>query len=222
MDITDKLPKETVVLLHGIAKSKDDLAPVEEMLLKNGYKTLNFTYPSKKKNLDEIAEFLHTEKLDKEFWEGAGKVNFVTHSMGGLVARRYFDKYRKEIPAEKLGRVVMMGPPNQGSEVADLIHNLWPYKWYYGPAGEELTTKSQSRNKSEIYYELGVIAGTKEWPYFVSAFVIPDKSDGRVAVKKTKIKGMADHITVNATHTFIMKKPDTQKHILTFLKEGHF
>ncbi|MGB1077159.1 MAG: alpha/beta hydrolase, partial [Bdellovibrionales bacterium] len=127
-----------------------------------------------------------------------------------------------EIPREKLGRVVMMGPPNKGSEVADLIHKLPPYEWYYGPTGQELTTQAREINTTKPYYDLGIIAGTKEWPYFVAAFVTPGKSDGRVTVENTKLEGMKDHITLPATHTFIMKKDNVHKQIIHFLKNGAF
>ncbi|MCK5284498.1 MAG: alpha/beta hydrolase [Alphaproteobacteria bacterium] len=214
--------KETVVILHGIAKTSNSMRPVELALQKNGYETLSITYPSTDKNLDGIATYLRKKYLTKEFWQNTGKVNVVTHSMGGLVIRRYFDVYKNDIIKDKLGRVVMLAPPNGGSEVSDLIHNLPLYKWYYGSAGDELTTDAQSKNKSDIYYELGIIAGTKEWPYFVAAFITPGKSDGRVTVEKTKLEGMKDHVSVNGTHTFIMDKPNVHKYILQFLKNGEF
>ena len=214
--------KETVVLLHGIGNNKHSMSSVESFLNKHGYNTINVTYPSTDNNLDGLAKHLRTKHLDTYFWKNIKKVHFVTHSMGGLVARRYLDTYKTKIPTEKLGSVVMLGPPNGGSEVADLLHDLSLYKWFYGPAGNELTTQAQVKNTSEIYYSLGIIAGTKEWPYVITAFVVPGKSDGRVSVKKTKLKGMKDHVTVDATHTFMMHRRDVQEHVLHFLKYEKF
>ncbi len=214
--------KDMIVLLHGIAKSNKSMRSVETVLRREGYETLSLTYPSQKHDLDGLADYLRKKHLTEAFWEDAGTVHFVTHSMGGLVARRYLDKYKADIPSEKLGRVVMLAPPNGGSEVSDLIHGLWPYQWYYGPAGAELTTAAQADNQAKPYYDLGIIAGTKKWPYFVAAFVTPGKSDGRVTVARTKLEGMKDHISVNATHTFIMNKPVVHRHIIEFLKEGKF
>jgi pimeloyl-ACP methyl ester carboxylesterase len=213
---------QKVVLLHGIAKTGSSMGSVEALLKKEGYETLNITYPSQKKNIDDIAAYLREKHLNDVFWEKADKVHIVTHSMGGLVARRYLDTYKKDIPEGKMGRVVMLAPPNGGSEVADTIHNLSLYKWFYGPAGEELTSAVQSKNESAVYYDLGIIAGTKEWPYFVAIFIVPGKSDGRVSVEKTKLDGMADHVSVSATHTFIMNKEDVHKQILCFLKNAAF
>lgn len=214
--------KETVVLLHGIAKTGSGMRSLDSALQNNGFETLNLSYPSTTKNLDDIAEYLRNNYLTEEFWQSSVKVHLVTHSMGGLVARRYLDTFKDYIPENALGRVVMLAPPNGGSEVADLIHRLKPYQWFYGPAGEELTTVVQSKNNSDVYYELGVIAGTKKWPYIVAAFVTPGKSDGRVTVEKTKLVGMKDHITVNGTHTFIMNKPEVHEQAVFFLRDGQF
>jgi len=213
---------QKVVLLHGIAKSGSDMRPIEKMLIKDGYKTLNITYPSQKSDIDGIAAYLREKHLNDAFWENADEVHIVTHSMGGLVARRFLDSYKDDIPEGKLGRVVMLAPPNGGSEVADTINGLSLYKWFYGPAGGELTTAEQLKNESAVYYDLGIIAGTKEWPYFIAAFLVPGKSDGRVSVEKTKLEGMADHVSVSATHTFIMNKKDVHKQTLHFLKNAAF
>lgn len=213
---------EKVVLLHGIAQSESSMRNMEAALKKEGYATLAITYPSTNHDLEGIAKVLRDEKLSEDFWNQSTKVHFVTHSMGGLVVRKYLEQYKDIIPQEKLGRVVMIAPPNRGSDVADFIHNLRLYKWYYGPAGQELTTSVQAKNTEPPYYDLGIIAGTKEWPYIVSVFVISGKSDGRVSVEKTKLKGMTDHITVPATHSFIHDKPIVHNQVLCFLQTGHF
>ena len=75
---------------------------------------------------------------------------------------------------------------------------------------------------TDVYYDLGIIAGNKEWPYIVAAHIIPDDSDGRVALEKTKLKGMKDHVTLSATHSFISWKPSVHKQIVYFLKHGKF
>lgn len=213
---------DTVVLLHGIARTGTSMHVIESVLQRAGFRTIAITYPSTEKNIDDIAAGLYETGLSKEFWDNAGTVHFVTHSMGGLVARRYLKKYRTEIPPGKLGRVVMLAPPNHGSEVADVLHSLWLYRWYYGPAGQELTTTAQAANDEKPYYDLGIIAGTKEWPYFIAAFIVPGPGDGRVSVEKTKLEGMKDHITINGTHTFLMQRLDVQRQIVRFLRQGTF
>jgi pimeloyl-ACP methyl ester carboxylesterase len=216
------MASETVIILHGIARSSASMKPVQKMLEESGYQVVSIDYPSTTLSLDGIADALHNNQLSADFWQQAEKVHFVTHSMGGLTARRYLQKFHKDIPAGKLGRVVMLAPPNGGSEVADLLQGLWPYRWYYGPAGQELTTQAQGSIHDTVYYELGIIAGTKRWPYLVSALVVPGISDGRVSIERTKLAGMKDHICVDGTHTFLMDRTDTQAQILNFLKNGAF
>ena len=123
---------------------------------------------------------------------------------------------------KKMGRVVMIAPPNRGSEVADFLHNSLPYKWIYGPAGQELTTAVQSANASHPWYDIGIIAGNRGWPYLGASFLINGNHDGRVAVENTKLEGMKAHITFPATHSFISWNKNTYNQSLYFLKNGKF
>lgn len=213
---------DTVVLLHGIGHTSLYMMPIEWSLRRQGYNVLNLTYPSRRDGIDALTEFLH-DRLDREgLWDKPGHVHFVTHSMGGLVVKTYLDKFRREIPYTKMGRVVMIAPPNGGSEVADFLTNFRAYGWYFGPAGQELTTTNQSKNDIKPWYDLGVIAGTRGWPYVIGEFLISDANDGLVSVKRAKMAGMKDFITVKATHGAISWRPDVNREIVKFLKSGKF
>lgn len=209
---------ETVVLLHGIARTGASLGSLEDSLQKAGYNTVAITYPSTDHSIDTLADYLHKNHLTAAFWAEQDKVHFVSHSMGGLVTRAYLDKYRQN----KIGRVVMLAPPHGGSEVADLLSGFPPYDWFYGPAGAELQTTHREKDRTKPYYDVGIIAGTREWPYIVAAFLVPGKGDGRVSVESTKWSGAADHIALPATHTFIMDKKQVHDHVIEFLKNGKF
>jgi pimeloyl-ACP methyl ester carboxylesterase len=214
--------KETVVLLHGIGHSKWNMFLAEKALRKQNYHTLNITYPSLKKDIKSLAGFIHEYLQSSDVWNTQDKVHFVTHSMGGLVARQYLDDYKTSLAKDKLGRVVMLAPPHSGSEVADLLKNFPPYKWLFGPAGQELTTINQAQNTALPYYDLGIIAGSLGWPYILGNLTISDRHDGRVAVERTKLLGMKDHMTIAATHSFISWQPRVHKQIVYFLKNGVF
>lgn len=221
--VADEGDKELVVLLHGIGHVEWNMVGIELALKKAGYQTLNIGYPSLKKSLSELSEFVD-EELEKEgVWESSyHKVHFATHSMGGLVLRTYLNDHKDDVSDKNLGRVVMLAPPHGGSEVADLLHDFLPYQWVFGPAGQELTTEQQEKVETDVYYDLGIIAGNKEWPYIIAAHIIPDDSDGRVALEKTKLEGMKDHVTLSATHSFISWKPSVHKQIIYFLEHGKF
>ena len=215
--------KDVVILLHGIAQNHWAMSGVKRRLHHAGYKVVNIGYPSTKLSLEELSAYLDRTLCDQGVWQTAqGKVHFVTHSMGGLVVRGYLDTYRDQIPLQKLGNVVMLAPPHGGSEIADLLCKLRLYKRVYGPAGLQLTTGHQEKCKADVYYNLGIIAGNKNWPYLIASRVMSGRGDGRVAVEKTKLNGMADHVTLCATHTFISWKSSVHKQIIFFLTYGKF
>ena len=213
---------EHVILLHGILRSKTDMLPLKIYLEKNGYDVLNILYPSRKKSLEDLTEFVH-EKITAAT-EKSGRLHFVTHSMGGLIARYYIVKKNPE----NLGHVVMLGPPNTGSEFADFLkdHKVFAaaFRKIFGPASDQLTTK-YALDGADITYPLGVIAGNKSINP-LAPWVLPKKKvgahDGIVPVERTKIKGMADHIVVPSTHTFMMFNPKVMRQVQYFLENGKF
>lgn len=215
--------QEAVILLHGIGLNKWSMSFLSRKLKRAGYDTLNITYPSTKLSLDDIADWLDASYMHPHLWEAYSKIHFVTHSMGGLVARRYLNKFRETLNADKIGRVVMLGTPNSGSEVADLMVKYFPpYKYFYGPAGQELATDIQAQNLDSAFFETGIIAGSGSWLYPVSTCVIKAPNDGRVAVERTKLPDMKDHITLKTSHSFMMYRKKVHTQILHFLKHGNF
>ncbi len=214
--------QDTVILLHGIGRTSRSMAFMARALAKNGFAPLGITYPSRRHGIPTLSDYLEKRLDDEGAWQPPGKVHFVTHSMGGLLVRHFLETRKVRLPVDSIGRVVMLGPPNGGSEVADQLHKLPPYKWFYGPAGQELTTDARSRNQALPYYEIGVIAGSRGWPYFVANHMVPAPHDGRVSVAKTKLIGMKDHIALPATHSFIAWNPSVHRQTCHFLKTGQF
>lgn len=217
-----KTGRDRVVLLHGIGHSRHNMYAVARVLRREGYSVTAITYPSLRHSIAALAGFLEQRLDDLEIWKQPGRFHFVTHSMGGLLLRHYLDTRRDRIPAGRLGRVVMLGPPHGGSEIADFLRNFPPYKWFYGPAGQELTTAARAQDKSEPYYDLGIVAGTLGWLYVFANRLIPAPHDGRVAVARTTLPGMKDHIPLPATHSLMAWQPAVLRQIVHFLKEGVF
>ncbi|MCB1681367.1 MAG: alpha/beta hydrolase [Rhodospirillales bacterium] len=214
------VPKDLVILLHGMLRNKLDMLPMSYYLEDQGYKVLNILYPSRKKSLEDLTTFVHEKITASPDYAEAPQIHFVTHSMGSLVARYYIEIYKPD----RLGKVVMLGPPNTGSEFADWLSEtkiLAPlFKKIYGPAGQQLKT-THKHIDGAITYPLGVIAGNFSINP-LAPWVLPGEHDGIVPVERTKIEGMADHIVVTSTHTFMMFNPSVMKQVLTFIQTGRF
>jgi triacylglycerol lipase len=209
---------EYVVILHGIARSKDHMADLAEFLQQNGYHTVNINYPSTKYPLKKLSQIIQKEITSQV--PPKSTVNFVGYSMGGLLIRIIL----QDAQYENLGKAVQLAPPNNGSEVADFIKNNWLYQKIYGPAGQQLTTDQKRINhllNGKITYPLGVIAGNFSIDPISSA-IIPGDDDGKVSIASTKIDGMQDHIIIKSSHTFFPSNKNVQKQVLHFLKFGKF
>jgi pimeloyl-ACP methyl ester carboxylesterase len=207
-----------VVLLHGIFLPKLVMHGLSTYLERSGYRVLNVGYPSTKHSIEDLAETIHPQVAD--FMASVdGKVHFVGFSMGGLLIRAYLKNHMPE----RLGRVVMIGTPNNGSEVADLLKNFPPYRRYYGPAGQQLTTDQTGFSdifSANVNYEVGIIAGNKSDP--ISSRIIGQPNDGKVSVESTMLEGAVDHIVVPSGHTLLPYRKQVWQQVGAFLREGKF
>ena len=185
-----------------------------------GFATRNIGYPSRHKALSALADDIHPAIAP--FAEAnEGCTHFVCHSMGGLLARVYLARHR---PA-RLGRVVMLGTPNGGSEIADVMKNWLPYRLYFGPAGQQLVTARDATTEAllpAVDYPVGIIAGDRSLDPITSRFMLPGADDGRVTVARTKLDGMADHVVIPASHAFMIKNKEAIAQTVAFLKDGRF
>lgn len=210
---------ECVILLHGLARTRLSMQMLDTSLSNQGYVVVNINYPSRKLPIADLATVAIEQGLSKCHKQQCKKIHFVTHSLGGILVRQYTQN--NTIP--KLNRVVMLGPPNQGSEAVDRLKNLPGYSLVQGPAGLELGTTDNDVPKQlgPVNFELGVIAGKRSINPLLSS-LIPGQDDGKVSVESTKTQGMKDFITLPITHTFMMWSPESIHQTLYFLKHGIF
>jgi triacylglycerol lipase len=208
-----------VVLLHGLGRTRWSLWPVAREAARRGYRVHNLGYPSRRAPIERLAESIGRRIHD--IASDTGVVDVVTHSMGGIVLRAAVAA--GALPPELIHRVVMLAPPNHGSELADRLRDYLVYRLATGPAGQQIGTSDDSlpRRLPPPPFEVGIIAGRRSGnPAF--AHVLGAENDGKVTVEATRLDGMRDLVVVDRSHTFIMWAPDVLSKTFAFLETGQF
>jgi triacylglycerol lipase len=208
---------ECVVFLHGLLRTADSMEQIAGDFSAQGYTVANIDYPSSKLPIEQLAPL--AVEAGVEQCAGSSKVHFVTHSLGGILVRYYLQDHE----IANLGRVVMIAPPNSGSEVVDAMIGTPGYEWLHGPTGLQLGTDDASipNQLGPVDFEVGIIAGTRTINFMLSQY-LPNPDDGKVSMERTKVAGMADFVALPHSHSFIMKMPATIAQALAFIETGHF
>lgn len=210
---------DCVVLLHGLSRSEYSLLLIEEVLGYHGYRVVNLSYPSESAPIGELVA--HVGQSVAEC--GGERTHFVTHSLGGILARAWLRENRPP----QMGRVVMLAPPNAGTAIVDRLAGrealLEIMQFLAGPAALELGTGPDSvpARLGPVDFELGVIAGNRAISP-LGPILLDGPNDGTVSVASTMVEGMADHVVVPATHSLLMNNPVVIAEVLEFLRNGAF
>jgi hypothetical protein len=215
----EALHNECVIVLHGMGRTKFAMRKVEKALRRDGYIVWNQSYPSTQKPIEELAAEHISKGVRICHRAGAQKIHFVTHSLGGILVRYYLQNNT----IAQLDKIVMLSPPNSGSEIADTLKAYKVYQWMMGPAGQQLGTDANSlpNTLDRIDATVGIITGKSSSDPWFSPF-IPGEDDGKVSVQSARLEEMTDFLVVEAGHTFIMSNRSVLAQIRHFLKEGFF
>lgn len=208
---------EGVILVHGILRSSRCMRAFEAEFIKQGYKVLNVNYPSTKLDIKSIVEYLKPSIM--VFAKNLKKIHFVGHSLGGIIIRALLNV---EKPAN-LGKVVLVGSPIQGSELARKFKKFRIFKWIFGPAGIDLAlpSKEMSAMFGKIDYEIGVIAGFNKYN-FLANLLLKEKNDGMVTIKSTQDQEISNHIIIETGHLRLAKNKEVIDKTIKFIKEASF
>jgi pimeloyl-ACP methyl ester carboxylesterase len=207
--------RDAVVLLHGLYRSERAMRPLAERLAAEGYAVHNLGYASTESAPEVLVAELEAQLA--RCCADAPRLHFVTHSLGGILVRALLARGE---PAN-LGRVVMLAPPNHGSEWVDWLGDSFGAA--LGPTGRELGTGPESlpNRLPKADYPLGVIAGTSSLNPFGS-FMLPGDHDGTVSVASTWLEGMSDFVAVPSSHTLILRSEAAKQQVVEFLRAGRF
>jgi hypothetical protein len=206
-----------VILLHGLFRTRGSLDKLGQRLEEEGYAVARLAYPSTRRSIGEHADAV-TRVLDS--LEGIERVSFVTHSLGGLIARVALARDAAWRDHVEPGRLVMLAPPSRGSSLASELRDFLPFQWLAGPAGQQVVVEEAS-SLPEPDVPFGIIAGGKGdgrgWNQLIEG-----DDDGVVAVSETRLEGAADFLVVRAMHTFLMDDPEVIDRVVRFLATGRF
>ena len=182
-----------------------------------GHKAINLGYPSREHAIETLAVMAIEPALAA--CNDSTEISFVTHSLGGILVRQYLAD--KEIA--NLKYVVMLGPPNQGSEVVDKLRDIPGFYMLNGDAGMQLGTDQLSvpNRLGPANFDVGIIAGNQSINWILS-MLIPGRDDGKVSIARTKLEGMNDHIEVATTHPYMMKNNEVIAQVIYYLANGEF
>lgn len=209
--------RETVVLLHGLGRTHRSMSMMERSLEEAGYRVVNVAYPSRHHPVGALVDSLAAE-LDACCSHSPAPLHFVTHSLGGILVRAY----QGDHGAARIGRVVMLSPPNHGSEIIDRVPEAI-LELVVGPAALQLGTDSTSvlTRLPPVAFELGIITGDATMnPLF--SWWLPGEDDGKVSVESARIEGAADFLVLPYSHTWIMQRDEVIEQVLAFLRDGRF
>ena len=208
---------DSVILLHGLARTWRSMSRLQHKLGQRGYRVVNRGYDSRGADVETLA--VDAIEAALALCAGAPHVHFVTQSLGGILLRQYLAHH----DIDNLGRVVMLGPPNKGSELVDKLRDVPGFHFIYGKAGLQLGTGEASvpNRLGRADFDVGIIAGTRSINPILSSF-FPGANDGRVSVENTRLQGMSDHLEMEVTHFFMMRNDAVIGQVIHYLETGSF
>jgi pimeloyl-ACP methyl ester carboxylesterase len=225
---SERLPSlygKGVIVLHGLIRSRSAGARMASFLSEQGdYTPIRIGYPSTRAEVDQ-----HADCLAKviENLHGLQQIDFVAHSLGNIVIRRYFARQWELHPGvgpdPRIGRMVMLGPPNRGARMAELFLQNSLFRVVLGKSATSLGSgwNELSNKLATPDCDFGIIAGGRGDARGFNPLLSGD-DDMVVRVEETKLAGAKDFCVLPVLHTFLFDDAQVQQATLNFLRTGNF
>ncbi len=201
-------PRDWVVLLHGLFASCHSMRKLENRITEVGYAVLNWGYPTWLRSTEQNVRRLLPQLEILQNDPSVRTINFVTHSMGGILARCALHLGGDA----KVKRLVMLAPPNRGSHLTRI--SLGPFAWCLPAIADLSEAPSSLPNRLEVasqesmsQVEIGVIAAASD-------FIVP--------IANTKLSNQRDHCVLRTSHFRLPNHEMAVRYVLSFLQSGTF
>jgi pimeloyl-ACP methyl ester carboxylesterase len=216
---------KVVILLHGLCRTWHSMKPLAGHLESQGYTVIQFRYASSRQQVGEHARYL--KRVIGELPPDVTEINFVGHSLGNIVVRHYVSDCKKSKVLDldsRINRMVMIGPPNQGSRMARLLKNSASFKLIAGASGAELSLgwDELSKNLATPEFEFGIIAGNYGDPNGLNNFLLHGENDFTVSKWETMLPGADDFLAKPLFHSTMMHQTKVLEATTLFLEKGYF
>jgi len=208
---------QSVMLIHGILGSPWNMKYYADLFSDEGVTVNNWGYASRDKRILEHAKDLVIELQRMAKTKPGHPINFVAHSMGGLVLRGAINHPKCPFEA-KIGRTVLLAPPNQGASWGKFLHSF-PFLRVFTreKADTELMTAENFEYLGQFPPTMDVLVIAGDWNFNP---VIKGENDGTVAVKETFLSTPHLHSIVNTGHKTILINQEALQLTENFIKNG--
>ncbi|ARU56935.1 lipase [Oleiphilus messinensis] len=214
---TAYIESECVVLVHGLWRSGAAMQPIAEVLNQSGYNVVVIDYPSTRLAIPSLARTYIHEGVQECADSHPTKIHLVSHSMGAILIRQYLQDHM--LPSGS--KVVMLSPPNQGSELSERFAGRWWFDGVVGPAASSLTQHGIISRLAPLTVPVGIIAAKRNWSLWPDA-LLPEPNDGTVSLSSMALPEMNDWIEIESGHAMMRFNSAVQAQILHFLQHSHF
>lgn len=216
---------KVVVLLHGLIRTSQSMDDLEAYLHKQGFDTANFRYASTRKEIQDHAQALHS--VITNLGDQVTDIYFVGHSMGNLVVRRYLHDRQHTDGRQgdpRIRRMVMIGPPNQGSKMARMLNRSVLFHTLAGKSGAQLSARWQviQPTLATPKFEFGIIAGGQASERQFNNWLLNGPDDFTVSVEETKLVGASDFFVKPLLHSTMSRQPEVLLATHRFFVHGYF